>query len=409
MQIFSNYPLLPVLMTALGIGLMIGMVRERSHDEPFAGVRTHALTALAAVLSSHLGTGPLLMFMAFMLVLIGLAYWRSAKQDAGLTGEMALMMTAMLGVLALSQTALAAGLGALTATLLYAKRPLHRFTKEVLSEREVHGGIILLASALIVLPLLPNRAIDAYGVLNPAKLWRLVVLVMAVGAAAHWALRLVGNRWGLPLAGFFSGYVSSTAATLSSAASAKSEPALTSPALAAALLANAASLSLFIPILLAMAPSYLQTISRELGTAIAVLFLLSLLGMRRNSNDSVQSPVADKQMFRIRQALALVAIIAAILFITAYLNQVLGPPWAAALVLLSAGAELHAALVGLAELSNQNALLYPRGLLFGLLLVSSAVKFGLAWYAGSRDFAWRFGAAMATMLAAVALVIFVSG
>ena len=72
MQIFSNYPLLPVLMTALGIGLMIGMVRERSHDEPFAGVRTHALTALAAVLSSHLGTGPLLMFMAFMLVLIGL-------------------------------------------------------------------------------------------------------------------------------------------------------------------------------------------------------------------------------------------------------------------------------------------------------------------------------------------------
>jgi hypothetical protein len=217
MDIFSSTPLLPALMTALGIGLMIGMVRERTHLETFAGVRTHALTALAAVLATSLGTGPLLVLLGLVLVLVSLAYWRSAAQDAGLTGEIALMVTALLGSLAVSQTALAAGLGALAAVLLYAKTPLHRFAKEVLSEREVHDGIILLASALIILPLLPDRAIDHYGVLNPAKLWRLVVLVMLVGAIAHVALRLVGNRWGLPLAGFFSGYVSSTAATLSSA------------------------------------------------------------------------------------------------------------------------------------------------------------------------------------------------
>ena len=344
-----------------------------------------------------------------MLVLVSLAYWRSAAQDAGMTGEVALMVTALLGSLAVTQTALAAGLGALAAVLLYAKTPLHRFAKEVLSEREVHDGIILLASALIVLPLLPDRAIDPYGVLNPAKLWRLVVLVMLVGAIAHVALRLVGNRWGLPLAGFFSGYVSSTAATLSSAGTARAEPELKSPALAAALLANVASLSLFIPILLAMAPAYLRAIRFELAAAIAVLVMLSVFGLRYSRDAITESSVAQKRMFRIQHALALVAIIAAILFLTAYLNEVLGSEWAVALALFASAAELHAALVGVAELSKAGALPHPEWGFFGLLLVSFTVKTGIAWYAGGRDFAWRFGAAMLTALGVVAAVILLRG
>lgn len=409
MQIFSDYPLLPALMTALGIGLMIGMVRERSHVETFAGIRTHALTALAAVLATSLGVGPLLVLLGFVVVLVAMAYWRSAGQDAGLTGEIALMMTALLGSLSVTQTALAAGLAALAAGLLYAKAPLHRFTKEVLSEREVHDGLVLLASALIILPLLPDRPIDAYGVLNPAKLWRLVVLVMLVGAIAHVALRIVGNRWGLPLAGFFSGYVSSTAATLNSASTARTDPTLTSPALASALLANAASLSLFIPILLALAPGYLKTIGIELAAAITVLILLSAFGMRHGNQVVKESPVAQKRMFRIQHALALVAIIAAVLFLTAMLNQLLGPNWAVALIMLTAGAELHAALIGFAELYNSGALAYAKWGLFGLLLATSVVKTIIAWVAGGRDFALRFAAAMATTLAAVAAVTLLDG
>lgn len=404
MPSFTDPPVLPALLTALGIGLLIGMVRERIHQETFAGVRTHALTAMAAVLATSLGRGPFLILLGLVLVLVSLAYWRSATQDAGLTGEIALMVTALLGSLAVTQAAMAAGLGALAAVLLYAKRPLHRFTKEVLSEREVQDGIILLASALIVLPLLPDRAIDTFGVLNPAKLWRLVVLVMLVGAIAHAALRLVGNRWGLPLAGFFSGYVSSTAATLSAAGTARTEPELKAAALAAALLANAASLSLFVPILLAIAPAYLYAIRFELAAAIAVLVLLSMSGLRNSRDAVIESSVAQKRMFRFEHAVALVAIIAAILFMSAYLNAVLGPRWAVALALLASAAELHAALVGVAELSRSGALARPEWGLLGLLLVSGSVKTGIAWYAGGRDFAWRYGAAMLAMLGAVSAV-----
>jgi uncharacterized membrane protein (DUF4010 family) len=179
--------------------------------------------------------------------------------------------------------------------------------------------------------------------------------------------------------------------------------------LAAALLANVASLSLFIPILLAMAPAYLHAIRFELAAAIAVLVLLSVFGLRYSRDAITESSVAQKRMFRIQHVLALVAIIAAILFLTAYLNEVLGSEWAVALALFASAAELHAALVGVAELSKAGALPHPEWGFFGLLLVSFTVKTGIAWYAGGRDFAWRFGAAMLTALGVVAAVILLRG
>lgn len=405
MPSFSDYPVLPALLTALGIGLLIGMVRERQHIESFAGVRTHALTAMAAALAADLGMAPLLAVLAMVVTLVSLAYWRSSRHDPGLTGEVALMLTALLGALAVTQTALAAGLAAVTAALLYAKNPLHRFAREVLTEREVHDGIILLASALIILPMLPDRAVDAYGVLNPARLWRLVVLVMLVGAIAHAMLRVVGNRWGLPMAGFISGYVSSTAATLDFARTARTSPALSTPTLSAALMANAASISLFVPILLTVSPEFLGTIKWQLLSAVSVLLLLGLAGLRRPVPESaLESPVAQKRMFRIRDALTLVAIIAAILFLGAFLDQQLGTDWALMLAMLAAAVELHAALVGMAALL-QNGTMDPslgHWGLFGLLSVSASAKTAIAWFAGGKAFAARFAAAMALMLAAVA-------
>ncbi len=408
MEIFSSYPLLPAVLTALGVGLMIGVVRERQHYDSFAGVRTHALTALAGVLAATLGAPVLALLLLFVAVLAGLAYWRSAAQDQGVTGEIALMLTALLGALAVSQPAMASGLGALTALLLYAKTPLHRFSRELLSEAEVHDGLILLASALVILPLLPDKSIDPFGVLNLAKLWRLAVLVMLVGAVAHIALRMMGNRFGLPLAGFFSGYVSSTAATLNFAQMAKQNPSLTSPALSAALLANAASVSLFIPILMAMNPAFLKSIFPEIIVAIVVLTALSLFGIRKKNALEAEPSLVQKRMFHLGHALGLVALIAAILLGTAALGQWLGPQWAIAVAMLAAAAELHAALAGMAQLVQTDVLSLANshwGLL-GLLISTTLAKSIIAWLAGGKDFAWRFMAAMAVMLLAVATTAF---
>jgi uncharacterized membrane protein (DUF4010 family) len=228
---------------------------------------------------------------------------------------------------------------------------------------------------------------------------------MLVGAIAHIALRLIGNRWGLPLAGFFSGYVSSTAATLHFTQTAKTYPGLAKPALSAALLANAASISLFVPILLAISPALLTAIRWELTAAIASLAIMALAGIgKSNVGSAADSPVAQKRMFHFRDALMLVAIITAVLLLSAVLNHWLGPKWAIAMSLLAAAAELHAGLIGLAQLVQNGTLTLEQSHwgIFGLVAVSALTKSIIAWVAGNSAFAWRFGLAMLVMLMVMA-------
>jgi hypothetical protein len=187
------------LSSALGLGLLIGLVRERAHaDGPLAiaGLRTHALLALAGAVATLLGHGALLVVLAAVAVLAALAYRATRADDPGLTGEVTLLLTTLLGGLAASSAALATALAVVVALLLYAKAPLHRFSRQLLTEREVSDGLMLLAAALVILPALPDRGLGPFGAINPATIWKLVVLVMAVSALGHICLRLVGSRWG---------------------------------------------------------------------------------------------------------------------------------------------------------------------------------------------------------------------
>ena len=87
---------------AIGIGLLIGSERERRKGSGArrgsAGVRTFALAALAGALSSHLQSEILLVTVAAGTVLLAaLAYNRTALRDPGLTTEIAVLVTVLLG------------------------------------------------------------------------------------------------------------------------------------------------------------------------------------------------------------------------------------------------------------------------------------------------------------------------
>ena len=174
-------------------------------------MRTFALIALTGAVCTLLGTALISVGAAFVGLAALLSYQRSREADPGLTTEVAMFVAFLLGVLAMSQRELAAGVGVGVALMLALKSRLHAFTREVLTPQELHDGLLLIASALIVLPLLPDRAIDPWQVFNPHQLWRLVVLVMSINALGYVAQRALGSRLGLPLSGFASGFVSATA------------------------------------------------------------------------------------------------------------------------------------------------------------------------------------------------------
>lgn len=405
---FDSGPLLS-LATALGLGLLVGAVRERRLPEPavVAGLRTHALAALAGAVALWLGLGVFAVVVALAGVFAALSYRQNRSQDPGLTGEVALVLTCLLGGLAVSAPALAGGLGVVVAVLLHAKAPLHRLTRELVSERELQDGLILLASALVVLPLVPDRTLGPFDVFNPATLWKLVVLVMAISALGHVALRAAGNRWGLAVAGFFAGYVSSTAAIAGFGQRVRETPGLLSSAVGAAMLANLASLSLFVPILLAVAPALLPVLWLELAAAGAVLLAGGLLGLNRSEDSALPSPTAQTRMFRFSHALAFAAIITTVLFASAALGAWLGPQGAIAAAVLVALAELHAAVATIGHLFRGGVLDsgQARWALLGLLAASWLAKTVVAWTSGGRTYGLRVFAGLGVAVAAVAAVL----
>lgn len=400
--------LLP-LGTALGLGLLVGAVRERRKPEiaVVAGLRTHALVALAAAVALWLDPTVFVATVLLVGLFAALSYRGSRDQDPGLTGEVALVLTALLGGLALRAPGLAGGLGVLVAGLLYAKAPLHRLTRDLVSEQELQDGLILLASALVILPLVPDRTLGPFDVFNPATLWKLVVLVMAISALGHVALRATGNRWGLAVAGFFAGYVSSTAAIAGFGQRVRETPALLSSATGAAMLANLASLSLFVPILLAVAPGLVRVLWPELAAAGAVMLAGGLLGLRRGDDDDVPSPTAKSRMFRFRHALLFAAIITAVLFASAALNAWLGPRGAITAAVLAALAELHAAVATVGNLFTGGVLTAEdaRWTLLGLLAASWVAKTVVAWTSGGRGYGLRVCVGLGAAVAAVLVVL----
>ncbi len=402
--------LIPALLAALGLGLLIGAVRERQHKDPMAGVRTHALVALLGAIGLHIGFWALLVVLVLLIGLVWISYWRQSLKDSGLTGEITLLLTCLLGALCLKQPALATASGVVVAALLYAKASLHRFTKEILSETEVHDGLILLASALVVLPLLPNSAIGPYAVLNPTTIWRLVVLIMLISTIGHISLRLIGNRWGLALAGFFSGYVSSTAAVAGFGERVREQPEMLRSCVAAAMLANLASISLFIPILMAVSPRLLQSLTLEIGVGAAVLLIGGTLGLRLSPQQNKELPNLQTRMFRLSHALLLAAMISGVVWLSAWLTSQFGSGIALLASMFSAIAEVHASAASLGQLVQDNAITLQTAHwgFFGIMAVSAVAKTSIAWASGGKAYGIRVSIGLGLMLAGILAAVILS-
>ncbi|WP_286998611.1 MULTISPECIES: MgtC/SapB family protein [Comamonas] len=384
------------LLTALGMGLMIGVVRERTQPPHLlpAGTRTHALVALLGCISWQLGVPVFIAALVAMAALTLAAYLLSAKDDPGMTGEVAVLMVMVLGGLAAKEPALAATLGVVVAILLQAKAPLQKISREWISEKEIQDALLLGAAALVVMPLLPSEAIDPWGAVSPMMVWRIVVLVMAVGMVGHFAQRILGARWGLAIAGFCAGFASSTAAVTSLGQQAQADQRLTLPCAAAALLANLASLLLFVAVVATVSPALLQAV--QWGFAGAVLGLLAVTAVLLTKAHS--HPHADASYvqaseksgaFKLTHALLIASLIAGVSLLAAWLGHRFGQTGALAAAVMVALAEVHAAAAGVAQLFvNGSMQVEVARWGIGAVLAASCISKGVfALVSGG----WRYG------------------
>lgn len=357
-----------ILLEAIGIGLLIGIERERNARDAgtsaAAGVRTFTLASLIGGLSQIAGGWPLL---AVALGVVGglRAISHLSQQDtrAGLTTSFALVIVVILGALSIENTVLAAAAGVVVAALLAARATLHDFSRTVLTTVELRDGLIIGVAALVIFPILPNVSYGPGGAINPQQIFLMVLFVMAISATSHVTTRVFGARLGLPLSGFLSGFVSSTATVVAMAKKAVEQPNETDSAAAGATLSSVSSLVQTGAILLLLSPKLLATAAPILiaPTVVSALYgaAFTYRGMRRSAEPlGMELP---SRIISVKGAVTFALIVTAILLISALLNErfgghaVLISAAIAGLVSTSSAAVAMASLVAVGQLAPDQA------------------------------------------------------
>lgn len=334
------------LLVAAAVGLMIGVQREQVHAgstfEPF-GVRTFTLCAALGNLTWLLGVWIFALAFLASAALVVIGYLRSGERDAGMTTEAALLVTVVLGALAATQPALAAGVGVGATLLLAVKERIHRFAQQILTPQDVLDALLLAAAVVVVLPLLPDRGLGPFDALNPRFLWSMVVLVLSINAAGYVALRAFGARLGLLFTGLSGGFVSSTATIGALAQMSRREDELLRPCLAGAMLSNASTVIQLGIIIGVLAPELLLRLLPLLGAMGVFAAVLAWWMGRGGSGRGAPAHALTLRPFRFRHALIFAAIIAAAMVASAAI-QATGFAHSQIWVALATGfADVHAA------------------------------------------------------------------
>ena len=208
---------------ALGLGVLIGLERERAKgEEGGAGVRTIALIALAGAIAGFLdrdlGLGGLALavFIAVVALLVSVYVVTSLHGDTGVTTEISALLAFLLGLLcAYGQLQVAAWAAVAMALMLALKDWLHRLARRI-DAADVEATLKFAIVTLIILPLVPdhNYGPAPLDVLNPYKVWLMVVLISGLNFMSYLLIKIIGAEHGIGIAGLLGGLASSTALTL---------------------------------------------------------------------------------------------------------------------------------------------------------------------------------------------------
>lgn len=327
------------LATAFAVGLLIGLEREQSRpDRPassFGGVRTYPIFALIGALATLLEPASMWLPLIALLgvcALVAISYHADVGRegDHGATTEASVIATYLLGALATSKGViepmsdrliLVASVGVALTFLLSSKPWFHRIAARM-SREDFFSTVKFLIVAVIVLPLLPDRAMGPLGALNPRHLGILVVTISGLSFAGYVAIRLLGARRGLLLGAALGGLVSSTAVTLSFATRTKAEPKL-APVAAGAISAAWAIMLGRVAVLVAIVePALLRSLAIPLGAMTLAALAGLALTFRRDGGDPAELEL--KNPFELGSAIKVTLVFGAVLLASKAATEYLG-------------------------------------------------------------------------------------
>lgn len=409
----ATFEILRATGVALLIGFLIGAEREasRAEAERQPGVRDFILIALVGSVCGLL-QNPWLSVTALAAVagLLAVFHFQSPERS-GITTEMAAVATFCLGFLASAPgisfgPTLAVGLTVAITMLLEAKRALHHFIRQTITEQEFTDTLRFLAIIFIIYPVLPAGSFGPEGIFAPREVWLFVILVSSVSYVGYFLEKFLGVRAGVRLAGLLGGLASSTAATASLARGCSEEPENRPLYWQAILLANAVQFPRVLVILAAVNRNLAAALASPLLGMAAAGLLVARFGAPPSRSAVARPQLHVKNPFRLGPALKFGGLFSLILLVAKVAQAAVGS--AAGLAVSAAGGSLDAdaAALSLSDLARNGGLSLSAasaGVLLALLM-NAVVKTVLAAQAGVRGLARRLALAFAGIFAAGALL-----
>lgn len=424
------------------LGAVIGLEREinerkniagsTNKNQAILGLRSFSLIsgmgAICGLLFSDYLSFSLLIAGTFSFLLIVYYIFDSYyTRDIGFTTELAIIYSFILGFLIANSILPIQVIIALTVllVLLMARKEKIKDLVEDISKREMNALISFALLAFVILPFLPNQtyalsdlgnveeffknagiSVDRFAhleLINPFKLWFIVVLITGVDVLGYILERTIGRNKGWLLTSLVGGFVSSTATTVTIAQESK-EVKESSFLVAGAIFATLVS---FVPIivLLITLNSALFLAFLPVLAVIMVATLLAGLFFLQRSNSRKDAVINEKQIeeshhiFDLGAALRFMGIYLAINIVSKISLELFGNAGFLATTMLGALTGIDAVVVNTAQLAGGRVDIQLG--VWALLLANSVnllAKSAYSYMQGSKSFANKFFISMMVII-----------
>jgi uncharacterized membrane protein (DUF4010 family) len=354
---------------ALALGLLVGMEREQSGHG--MGIRTFPLITLFGATATLLtrSEGDWMLPAALLAVAAGMLGTRFIPFDVDQKGEddygsttvmAAFVMFTIGGLLIRDYASIAVALAGTTALLLRWKEPMHEFVDRM--QPEANRALFrLVLIGLIVLPILPDETYGPYDVLNPFRIWLIVVLIVGISVAGYLVYQFIGARVGLVLGGVLGGIVSSTAATVAYARRSSQSPEASPAAAAAIMIASTLSFVRVVVEVLVVSPEFRWAVLPPFGVMIGLMTLGSVGAYLWVENVEDGEAAQPDEPAALKVAIVFGALYALILFVVAAVEANFGTRGMYVVATLSGLTDVDAITLSTAEMMKADRIPVDKG------------------------------------------------
>lgn len=404
-----DYQDLITLGIALGLGMLVGLQRQKSEYE-MAGVRTFTLISIMGVVSGLMAReyeNPFIIpifgiCLAALLVTANIIKVKTSKDDdIGQTTEVAaLLMFAVGAYLVVGNQVLGVIVGGVMAVLLYLKDHLHSFINR-LEDKDLAAIMTFAGISLVILPLLPDKTFGPYDVLNPRNIWLMITLIVGISVIGYFIYKFVGKKVGIISNGVLGGLISSTATTVSYARKTKETKSISK---LAAFVITAASAVALVRVLVEIGVVIPEKLPQLVLPLILVFVFMALicLGLfyiisKNEGDDKMPEPENPAQF---KSALIFGLLYGAILLAVAFTDQEFGDGALYIVAIVSGLTDVDAITLSLARMMKTEGLNTSIGWRLILLAILSNLIFKgiMAAVLGSRQLAKWIGISFGSTL-----------